>query len=192
MNIFFDTLAKVFGYLMGFVQSVRFGKPAVISVRGRLRCIRNNGQIIVARGTTLWPQVKISCVGRNRKSLARVTIGERCSIGDRSEIHAGGEVVIGQNVIIAWDCVIMDRDYHSVDGGKEIIRPVHIEDDVWVGCRSLVLKGVTIGRGAVVAAGSVVTKDVPPYTLVAGNPAVPIRQVRGWKGTGPKETGQGV
>jgi len=52
-----------------------------------------------------------------------------------------------------------------------------IEDDVWIGFKATILKGVTIGRGSVIAAGSVVTKDVPPYTLVAGNPAQIIRSL---------------
>ena len=54
---------------------------------------------------------------------------------------------------------------------------VVIEDDAWIGFKSSVLKGVTIGRGAIIAAGSVVTKDVPPFTLVAGNPAKVIREL---------------
>ena len=55
--------------------------------------------------------------------------------------------------------------------------PIIIEDDVWIGFKSSILKGVTIGRGAIVAAGSVVTKAVPEYSLVAGNPAVVIRRL---------------
>jgi acetyltransferase-like isoleucine patch superfamily enzyme len=56
-------------------------------------------------------------------------------------------------------------------------RPVSIEDDAWIGAAAIVLRGVTIGRGAVIAAGSVVTSDVPPMTIVAGNPARRIRDV---------------
>ena len=71
----------------------------------------------------------------------------------------------------------MDSDFHAVGDldapGKSA--PITIEDDVWLATRAVVLKGVTVGRGAVVATGAVVTKDVPPYTLVAGVPARPIR-----------------
>ena len=76
----------------------------------------------------------------------------------------------------------MDRDYHSTSHDKKIMKPVLIGNNVWVGCRAIILKGVTIGEGAVVAAGAVVTKDVPPFTLVAGNPARVIREVKGWRG----------
>jgi acetyltransferase-like isoleucine patch superfamily enzyme len=88
--------------------------------------------------------------------------------------------VIGDRVIIAWDCNILDRDYHSIDGTEERTAPVRIGDDVWIGCRSIVLKGVSIGDGAIVAAGSVVVKDVPAHTLVAGNPAQIKKSVVGW------------
>ena len=76
----------------------------------------------------------------------------------------------------------MDRDYHSTGQGTEILKPVAIGNNVWIGCKAIILKGVTIGEGAVVAAGSVVTKDVAPFTLVAGNPARVIREVKGWRG----------
>ncbi|HBL22563.1 MAG TPA: acyltransferase [Deltaproteobacteria bacterium] len=112
---------------------------------------------------------------------ARIRIGKNCSIGDRTEIHAGRLVRIGQGVIIAWDCVIMDRDYHSASNGAEGVRPVIIGNGVWIGCRAMILKGVTVGEGAVVAAGAVVTKDVAPFTLVAGNPAKAIKKVDGWR-----------
>jgi galactoside O-acetyltransferase len=58
-----------------------------------------------------------------------------------------------------------------------IRKPVKIEDKVWIGFNSIILKGVTVGEGAIVGAGSVVTKDVPPYTIVAGNPARIIREL---------------
>ena len=73
----------------------------------------------------------------------------------------------------------MDSDFHGVadrdDGGKAA--PITIEDDAWLATRAVVLKGVTVGRGAVVAAGAVVTKDVPPYTVAAGVPARVIRHI---------------
>jgi acetyltransferase-like isoleucine patch superfamily enzyme len=61
-----------------------------------------------------------------------------------------------------------------------ISEPVIIEDDVWIGTRCMILKGVTIGRGSVVGAGSVVRRDVPPYSLMAGNPARRVASIDGW------------
>lgn len=72
----------------------------------------------------------------------------------------------------------MDRDFHPLDQGEEIRRPVHIGKNAWIACQVTILKGVTIGEGAVVAAGSIVTRDVPPYTVVAGNPAKIVKYLK--------------
>lgn len=177
-----EILSGTLAYLRGYLASTRFENRVPVSVRGRLRIIKKNGSIKVGEFTEFWPEAKLSCLGKNNRSKARITIGRNCSIGDRTEIHAGEHVQIGNNVIIAWDCVIMDRDYHSTGQGGEILRPVTIGDNVWIGCRAIILKGVTIEEGAVVAAGAVVTRDVPSFTLVAGNPARVIKEVAGWRG----------
>ena len=171
-------------FLRGYLNSLRFEKAALVSVRGRLRVLATNGTVSVGELTDFWPGVKLSCQGTGG-GRASIRIGKRCSIGDRTEIHAGSLVDIGDETIIAWDCVIMDRDYHSAGTGTEDIRPVVIGSGVWIGCRAIILKGVTIGDGAIVAAGSVVTKDVPEHCLVAGNPARIIRKVEGWQITAP-------
>jgi acetyltransferase-like isoleucine patch superfamily enzyme len=90
---------------------------------------------------------------------------------------------IGRNCAISWDCEILDTDIHTVvlkDGTCSGPSPVVIEDNVWLGTRSIVLKGVRIGEGAVIGAGSVVTQDIPPHCLAVGNPARPVRSIRGW------------
>jgi len=176
-----EILKKIFGYGRGALLSLKFEKISKICVRGHIIVKKRHGSIQVNDFTTFWPGVKLSCVGRSKDDPAKIQIGHRCSIGDRTEIHAGKNVSIGNEVIIAWDCVVMDRDYHSTANGLEIGKPVIIENRVWIGCRSMLLKGITIGEGAVIAAGSVITKDVPPYTLVAGNPAKEIKKVKGWR-----------
>ena len=178
---FGQILSGSIAYLKGYLKSIRFENRVPISVRGPLRIIKNNGSIKVGEFTEFWPGVKLSCFGKDSQLKARITIGRNCSIGDRTEIHAGERVEIGNNVIIAWDCVIMDRDYHSTSQESEVLRPVTIGNNVWIGCKAIILKGVTIGEGAVVAAGAVVTKDVAPFMLVAGNPALVIREVKGWR-----------
>lgn len=124
---------------------------------------------------------------------ASVKIGSRTFIGSSSIVSADS-VEIGSDVLISWGCVIVDHDSHSViwnnrkddvtnwlRGNKYwsnvSIAPVRINDKSWLGFNSIILKGVTIGEGAVVGAGSVVTKDVEPYTVVAGNPAKFIKKV---------------
>jgi acetyltransferase-like isoleucine patch superfamily enzyme len=78
----------------------------------------------------------------------------------------------------------MDTDYHKIYVNEKISNPpnsVVIEDDVWIGSRATILKGVKIGKGSVVASNSVVTKNVEPYTLVAGNPAIVKKKNIHWK-----------
>jgi maltose O-acetyltransferase len=88
-------------------------------------------------------------------------------------------VKIGENVRIAPYTIILDSDFHDIkdhfaDGPS---KPVIIEDNVWLATRCTILKGVRIGKGSVVAAGSVVTKDVPPNCIVAGVPARVIKEI---------------
>ena len=99
-----------------------------------------------------------------------------CSISARTKVKIGNRVLIGAGALIT------DSDAHSLnpaDRAKEDVGrsfPVIIDDDVFIGARAIVLKGVHLGRGCVVGAGSVVTKDVAPYCIVAGNPARLIRR----------------
>jgi acetyltransferase-like isoleucine patch superfamily enzyme len=110
---------------------------------------------------------------------AELTIGKRCRISGAS-ICAAVEVRIGDDVCIGSGAIISDTDFHSLDpvarrsdgdSAGAAASAVAIEDDVFVGANAIVLKGVRIGRGAVVGAGAVVTKDVEAGAIVAGNPA---------------------
>ncbi|WP_018755693.1 acyltransferase [Paenibacillus terrigena] len=112
-------------------------------------------------------------------SGAEIVIGDRTYINRRTEIMSKSLVKIGNDCAISWDVVISDTDYHEIEGTVST-KPIVIGDKVWIGCKSTILKGVTIGNGAVVAAGSVVTKDVEPYTLVAGIPAKVIKSDVRW------------
>lgn len=131
-----------------------------------------------------------------------VSIGERVHIGSSTFISIS-EIRIGNDVTIAWDCVFYDHNSHPVrweDRKNDTItelqdltqygdmiknknwehvvtKPIVIEDKAWIGFGVTVLKGVTIGEGAVVAAKSVVVKDVEPYTVVGGNPAQVIKRI---------------
>lgn len=97
-------------------------------------------------------------------------------------------ITIGRNAHIGPEVLIRDSDSHSTgEGGRPPTQPVTIGDHVWIGLRAIILKGVTIGDGAVVAAGSIVTKDVAPHTLVGGNPARFIREVN-WSEAPAEET----
>ena len=108
---------------------------------------------------------------------ARLTVGDDTYVNNGAVLSARQSVTVGARCQIASGVILMDADFHAVGAlsapGKAA--PIVIEDDVWLATRAVVLKGVTVGRGSVVATGAVVTKDVPPYTLVAGVPARPIR-----------------
>lgn len=152
-----------------------------LSIIGRVVCYKTpNSKICFGDTVTLWGGVKLS-VTTNDDSAAILRIGSNVSVGDRTEIHAGKCISIGKNTLISWDCCIMDRDYHAINSDKEKMSPVQIGENVLICCRSLILKGVSIGDGAVIAAGSVVTKDVPNNCIVAGNPACVIKHNVVWK-----------
>ncbi len=117
-----------------------------------------------------------------------ISIGRDCFVGDDSRIWSAKSVKIGDRVLIAHNVNIHDSISHPLDSktryeafidfrktakfsdvdlkAKEIV----IEDDVWIGFNSIILKGIRIGKGAVIGAGSVITKDVPEYAVVAGSP----------------------
>ncbi|MEX2363534.1 MAG: acyltransferase, partial [Balneolaceae bacterium] len=109
---------------------------------------------------------------------AIIEIGTGTYINRNSLIIAEERVSIGENCRISWDVIIMDSDLHPLNSSSVINKPVVIENNAWIGCRCIILKGITIGEGAVVAAGSVVTKDVPPYTIYGGSPARYITDVK--------------
>lgn len=90
-------------------------------------------------------------------------------------------IKIGNNVAISHDVTIMDSDAHNIGYEEfEMTKPIIIGDHVWIGTRATILKGVKIGNGAIVAAGSVVTKDVPANSIVAGVPAKVIKENIKW------------
>ena len=138
----------------------------------------------LAAGTTvrIGPGVLLAHdVGLHLRDRGAVlSIGEGSFVNHRSELIAHERVEVGRHCLFAWDVQVMDSDSHSVDGLPHTA-PVVIGDRVWIGCRATVLKGVTIGDGAVVAAGSVVTRDVPARALVAGNPARVVREDVTWE-----------
>jgi acetyltransferase-like isoleucine patch superfamily enzyme len=110
---------------------------------------------------------------------ASLSIGDGVFINSGTGISAQTKITIGSNVRIGGLVSILDSDFHGLEQRDcpPPPEPVHIEDDVWIATKATILKGVTIGQGAVVAANAVVTRDVEPYTLVGGVPARLIRRL---------------
>ena len=105
---------------------------------------------------------------------AEITIGDNCFFNHNCSLTAAGNIVIGNQCMFANNFVVVDHDHDRKDGKilKELVSaPVKIGNNVWCGANVTVLKGVTIGDGAVIAAGSVVNRDVAAYSVVAGVPA---------------------
>lgn len=104
---------------------------------------------------------------------------------NQSLIQCASKIKIGDNCAIAGDVLIQDTDFHPIldENGveKAYTKPITIGNKVWICTKATILKGITIGDGAIVAAGAVVTKDVPAYTIVAGNPAKVIKENVIWK-----------
>lgn len=141
-----------------------FNAPALITIlRRRL--------VLKVRGARLG---RLSVVGRVKLNgkASNLIVGDECVIADGTHIALHAQVILHNNVVINDECVVLtgshsvnSADWHLVTG------PITIGDYAWIAVRAIVLPGVTIGRGAVVAAGAVVTKDVLPFQVVAGNPA---------------------
>jgi acetyltransferase-like isoleucine patch superfamily enzyme len=111
---------------------------------------------------------------------ARVTIGDDTHFDGDSCLISAISVSIGEGCAVAWQVLIMDTDFHRIDGRASADAPVRIGNRVWIGAGAKILKGVSIGDGAVIAAGAIVTRDVPAGALVAGNPAQVIREGVTW------------
>jgi acetyltransferase-like isoleucine patch superfamily enzyme len=178
--------AFMFSGLARFIERLHEGIPISAFWRGLLlrRHFRSAGLILALPGGPL-PRIR---------NLGGSIVIESCTFetGVRLEVYPGGtlsigkgtylnrnvhvvvneSVQIGRGVKIGWDVVIMDTDLHGHSGQPARTKPVVIGDNVWIGCRALILKGVHIGAGAIIAAGAIVTKDVPPLAVVASPSAV--------------------
>jgi acetyltransferase-like isoleucine patch superfamily enzyme len=126
----------------------------------------------------------------------KISMGDNCFVGERTNIWSAESVTIGNNVLISHEVNIVDTNSHELDAkeraasyvkmiahghskekGNVHSAPIVIKDYAWISFGAIILKGVTIGEGAIVAAGSVVVNDVPDYCVVAGNPAVIVKEL---------------
>ena len=129
---------------------------------GPLPLVNNRGGSIDVESCTLEPGVRLELYPG-----AQLHIGKGVYLNRNVHVVVADRVSIGRGTKIGWDVVIMDTNLHGHSGQSVVARPITIEEDVWIGCRAVILKGVRIGRGAVIAAGAIVTRDVPAYAVVA-------------------------
>ncbi|TIN80009.1 acyltransferase [Mesorhizobium sp.] len=153
------------------------------------------GQIFIGENVTIVNSSRFNRVGINHPTQLVAGDGATLTIGDNTGISGAAifcsqSITIGNHVLIGANCRIYDTDFHPIDfmarreGRPCNTAPIVIEDDVWLGAGVAVLKGVTIGARSVIAAGSVVTKNIEPDTLAGGVPA------RAIGGVNAKQTNQ--
>jgi acetyltransferase-like isoleucine patch superfamily enzyme len=144
----------------------------------RLPFMIGHGRIVIGDHVRLNGKSSFG-FGNRWKGKPELVIGDHTYVGHGCTIAAADSVRIGRYCLLADGVCIFDYDGHPIDAlarrtqpsPPEAIRPVVIGDDVWIGARSVILKGVTIGDRAIVGCGSVVTKSIPADVVVAGNPA---------------------
>ena len=164
------------------LKGVKLGEGAVFYGFTKLKRARYS-KIIIGKNLTLRSSATSNLIGINRPCIisaltqeARLTIGDRCGFSG-TVIGCFKEISIGNNVRVGANTLISDSDWHSEDSRIGIPTPVIIGDNVWLGVNVIVLKGVNIGSNTIIGAGSVVTHDIPPDTIAAGNPCKVIRQL---------------
>ena len=166
--------------------------PNTLTLMPSAGCYNNKSkeQIVIGEHCTLGCAFQLFGDGK-------VVVGKNTYIGSQTLLQAKESIVIGDAVMIANSVLIVDNNNHPVEPEMRLkmsacedfmhdelwtwkyaeSKPIVIEDNVWIGRDSRIMKGVRIGKGSVVALGSIVTKDVPPYSVVAGNPARVVKQL---------------
>ena len=150
--------------------------PLSVRVNGRLH-VTGEGELIIGHGVSFLGTVVPVDLGTYTKG--RIEIGDHTFINYGSSITARSSVKIGSRCLLGHYTFIMDNDQHDFVRHTALpsSEPVVIEDHVWIGSKALILPGVRIGHHAVIGAGSIVTNNVPPRCVVAGNPARILRYV---------------
>lgn len=172
-------------------QLIRFAPQmdGRLTIHGKIYMYSQRAHICFGNNVEINSNLKSNPIGGSTKTILYAKPGARIKIGNNVGIsnaclYAAEEIEIGDNVLIGGDTCIYDTDFHSLDVGERKVKsetvktsPVRIEDNVFIGAHSIILKGVTIGQNSIVAAGSVVTKDVPSNQVWGGNPAKLIRNM---------------
>jgi acetyltransferase-like isoleucine patch superfamily enzyme len=162
--------------------NARWGLRAADSVGARVRLsgrprIVNEGRMLIGDRVQIYSTIATTELATGPEGTLeigdRTFVNSGCSFGALRLVHIGPDCQIGPHTMI------LDNDYHRLEPERRLerpeSRPVVLEENVWIGARAIILPGVTIGAGSCVGAGSVVTRDVPARTFVAGAPARAVR-----------------
>ncbi len=202
-EIFIIIKEKFFCLLRGFYYRIFFKKSSGLLFVGKRCKIKHCHKIKAGKTITIGDNVEINalckegiqmgnnvsilrntiieCTGVIRNLGEGLVIGNNVGIAQNCFIQVRGKVILGNDIMFGPGVSIFSEDHRFTDVSKpmieqpEIRKGVIIEDDVWVGTRAVILGGVTIGRGSIIAAGSIVKSSVPPYSIVAGVPGKIIK-----------------
>lgn len=197
-----NTYNLLFVNLPTLYNSMRSGIPfdSTHRIVGKIRIIKKgwfirlitgekNGKLFIGKSFKCNNKVTSNSIGLIQPCVfniatagAEIKIGENVGISG-STINATKCITIGNNVLIGSGCIITDTDSHPINWQDRVNNennntkslPIVIEDNVFIGARSIILKGVTIGKNSVIGAGSVVTKSIPANCIAGGNPAKVIK-----------------
>ncbi|PWT78849.1 MAG: hypothetical protein C5B58_14645 [Acidobacteria bacterium] len=148
-----------------------------------LHWVQGRGALVVGDNVTIDGKCSFSFAGRYSEQPTLV-IGDNSSIGHGCSLTVGDRITVGKHCRIGIGVGIFDAGGHPLSpelrlkgfpANREDVRPVAIEDNVWIGSRAIIMPGVTIGRNSIIAAGSVVMNSIPPNCVAGGNPARQLR-----------------
>jgi len=174
-----DKVIASLGVFRRLLRWYQFDSQDLFIVERKVQVLKwKGGRIEMGRGARLAMGSKIVCGGH-------LSIGPRVIVGPNTIIMCATQVRIGARCMISWNCSIFDSIGHRMwlegQDEAEIEAPIIIGDDVWIGPYAIIMKGVTIGNNCIIGAGSVVRRDVPPNSLVYGNPARIAGRVDRWE-----------
>lgn len=186
-------------YPAGIVEKVAYYKSVVLSYKlasrlgacgrgtrfGSVEYVTGHRHIRVGSNTVFLPHLFLTAWG-GRSDETKISVGDNCSIGAYCHISALRGIIIGDNVLTGKWVTIVDNDHGLTDRTtldqppleRELVSKgeIKIGDNVWIGDKATILSGVTIGENSVIAANSVVTRDVPSYCVAAGNPCRVVKR----------------
>jgi acetyltransferase-like isoleucine patch superfamily enzyme len=176
-------LFKIFGRLRRWRLARRFQSLGRGSSLARPFWLRGSLSMNIGERVTIWQGARLTAVNYSPERTI-ISIGDGTSIHSNVHISAAKRVDVGRGVLIAANCYITDHDHDWLDpddpprfNARLLVTPTSIGDHAWIGEKVAVLRGVTIGAGCVIGAHSVVTRDIPAYSVAVGSPA---RVVRRW------------
>lgn len=154
---------------------------------GKIGHIENPKHISMGHLVSFGDDFYLYAYVKDKSTPPEITIGDNCCFGAHNHITASDKIIIGNNVVTGKRVTISDNNHGNTDATtlktppleREIVSkgPIVISDNVWIGENAIILSGVTIGEGSIIAAGAVVTKDIPAFSIAAGNPARIIKTI---------------